>query len=111
MAQQSAWLWLACALLATLVPECLSSSAPPANQPNIILILSDDQDLMMNTTHPAYMPNLNKWIIEQGLGVDYFTACTSLCCPSRSNLMTGRLTHNTNLTANSWPYGECKPRS
>ena len=90
-----------------LLAACLAMPAVLSQQqPNIILILSDDQDLMMNSTHPAYMPNVNKWIVDQGLSVDYFTACTSLCCPSRTNLMTGRLTHNTNLTSNQSPYGE-----
>ena len=71
----------------------------------------DDQDLLLNSTDPYFMPATNSWIKSQGLTFTDFIACTSLCCPSRTNLMTGRLTHNTNVTSNQAPYGTSMPMS
>lgn len=72
------------------------------------MILVDDQDYLLNATAQRYMPRLHKHIASQGLHLDQFIVTTSLCCPSRVNLLTGRLTHNTNLTANQAPFGELR---
>lgn len=34
-------------------------------KPSFVVILTDDQDLLLNSTHPAYMPALNKYIVDQ----------------------------------------------
>ncbi|GLC56584.1 hypothetical protein PLESTB_001123600 [Pleodorina starrii] len=68
-------------------------------------MLPDDQDYMFNSTHPAYMPALNQHIVEQGLQLRNFLISTAACCPSRTILMTGRYTHNNNVTSNIEPHG------
>jgi hypothetical protein len=59
------------------------SSCPAAAQPckpNIVLILVDDQDPDLNTTHPAYMPKLNKWFVEGGVEIKQHRINTPICC-------------------------------
>ena len=76
------------------------------DRPNIVVILTDDQDYLLNSTHRAYMPKLDKHIASKGLHLPQFIVTTSLCCPSRVNLLTGKFTHNTNVTSNYEPHGE-----
>ncbi|KAG2488014.1 hypothetical protein HYH03_013450 [Edaphochlamys debaryana] len=67
--------------------------------------MTDDQDYMLNSTHPRYMPNMNALIAEQGLQLRQFLVPTAACCPARSILMTGRYVHNNNVTSNIEPHG------
>ena len=70
------------------------------------VVLTDDQDQLLNSTHPRYMPALDKWFGQGGLQLRNFVVSTSVCCPSRVNLLTGRYAHNTNVTGNVGPPGE-----
>ncbi|RMJ12657.1 hypothetical protein CDV36_007698 [Fusarium kuroshium] len=74
-----------------------------APKKNIVFILTDDQDAVLDSV--AYMPRLNKHVIEKGTAfVNHFTT-TAICCPSRVSLWTGKQPHNTNVTDVSPPYG------
>ncbi|KAG2446696.1 hypothetical protein HYH02_008262 [Chlamydomonas schloesseri] len=75
------------------------------DRPNIVLVLTDDQDYMLNSTHPRYMPELDRLVRQRGLEVQHFITSYASCCPSRTSLLTGRHCHNTNMTSNAWPYG------
>lgn len=72
-------------------------------RPNIVIILSDDQDLHMNSL--SYMPLLQKHLIDQGTSYNRHFCTIALCCPSRVNLWTGKAAHNTNVTDVNPPYG------
>ncbi|KAH7396959.1 alkaline-phosphatase-like protein [Phaeosphaeria sp. MPI-PUGE-AT-0046c] len=74
-----------------------------AKQPNILFILTDDQDWHMRSLE--HMPFLQKYLLHEGtLYANHF--CTvALCCPSRVNMWTGRAAHNTNVTDVFAPYG------
>lgn len=80
---------------------------------NIVLILSDDQDAVMNSV--AYMPQLKEHIIDRGTHFANHFTTTAICCPARVSLWTGKQPHNTNVTDVSPPYGEhahqLQPRS
>ncbi|GFR52237.1 hypothetical protein Agub_g14771, partial [Astrephomene gubernaculifera] len=82
-----------------------SPPAPSKKQPNFVVILVDDQDYLLNATHRAYMPKLHQYIGDKGLHLNNFIVTTSLCCPSRVSLLTGRFTHNHNVTSNQAPQG------
>jgi hypothetical protein len=56
-----------------------SAAAQPC-KPNIILILVDDQDPDLNSTHPRYMPSLNKWFVEGGTQIVQHRINTPICC-------------------------------
>lgn len=73
-------------------------------RPNIVIILTDDQDLHMDSL--SYMPLLKKHITDQGTFYKSHYCTTAICCPSRVTLWTGRNAHNTNVTDVFPPHGE-----
>ncbi|KAK6219247.1 hypothetical protein LQW54_002235 [Pestalotiopsis sp. IQ-011] len=75
----------------------------PKSRPNIVFILTDDQDLHMQSLD--YMPLVQKHLIDQGTSYKRHYCTTALCCPSRVTLWTGKAAHNTNVTNVSPPYG------
>ncbi|KAG0645633.1 Arylsulfatase [Hyphodiscus hymeniophilus] len=74
-----------------------------SERPNIVFILTDDQDLHMDSLD--YMPLLKKHIIDHGTFYKSHYCSTAICCPSRVTLWTGRNAHNTNVTDVFPPYG------
>jgi arylsulfatase A-like enzyme len=74
-----------------------------AKQPNVVFILTDDQDWEMKSLD--YMPLLRKYVIDEGTLYDRHYCTVSICCPSRVNLWTGQAAHNTNVTDLNPPYG------
>ncbi|KAJ5692282.1 arylsulfatase, partial [Penicillium macrosclerotiorum] len=72
-------------------------------RPNIIFILTDDQDVHLDSL--KYMPFVKKHLIDQGTHYRSHYCTTSVCCPSRVTLWTGKLAHNTNVTDVNPPYG------
>ncbi|KAF5622580.1 Arylsulphatase [Fusarium tjaetaba] len=71
--------------------------------PNIVFILTDDQDLHLNSLE--YQPLLKKYLREEGTTFSQHYCTIALCCPSRVSLWTGKAAHNTNVTDVSSPYG------
>ncbi|ORY65763.1 arylsulfatase [Pseudomassariella vexata] len=74
-----------------------------AEQPNIVFILTDDQDLQMQSMD--YLPLIKKHLRDQGTFYKRHFCTTALCCPSRVSLWTGKAAHNTNVTDVNPPYG------
>ncbi|KAL7625868.1 hypothetical protein AAE478_005091 [Parahypoxylon ruwenzoriense] len=73
------------------------------SRPNVVFILTDDQDLHMNSLE--YMPYVQKHLINRGTLFKRHFCTTALCCPSRVSLWTGKAAHNTNVTNVVPPYG------
>lgn len=73
-------------------------------RPNIVFILTDDQDLHMQSLN--YMPFVKRHLIDHGTSYRRHFCTTALCCPSRVSLWTGKAAHNTNVTDVSPPYGK-----
>jgi N-acetylglucosamine-6-sulfatase len=82
----------------------VSASEKSPAKPNIIVILTDDQDLHLNSMD--YMPGVKKHLTDEGTYFNHHFATISLCCPSRANMWTGKAAHNTNVTDLSPPFGE-----
>lgn len=61
-------------------------------KPNIVLLLTDDQDLQFNSIEA--MPFTSSFIGSEGAVFDNFFAHTPVCCPSRAQLLSGRYMHN-----------------
>ncbi|XP_075996301.1 glucosamine (N-acetyl)-6-sulfatase (Sanfilippo disease IIID), b [Genypterus blacodes] len=77
----------------------LSCSVRSDKQSNIILILTDDQDVRLGGLTP--MEKTKRLIGDAGATfVNAFTV-TPLCCPSRSSVLTGRYPHNHEVRNNS----------
>lgn len=62
-------------------------------QPNIIFIFTDDQDARLDSLN--YMPNVQKYLVEQGSVHKNHYATIAVCCPSRVGLLRGQYAHNT----------------
>ncbi|KAK3112976.1 hypothetical protein LTR53_010186 [Teratosphaeriaceae sp. CCFEE 6253] len=96
MAGMARFQW-AKALVATL------ATLTAAEQPNILFVLTDDQDWHMQSLD--YMPLLHKHMINEGTLYDGHYCTVAVCCPSRVNLWTGKAAHTTNVTDLFPPYG------
>ncbi|KAF3922949.1 Arylsulfatase [Dactylellina cionopaga] len=81
----------------------VSSKSGPTRRPNIVFILTDDQDIEMNSLD--YMPFVQKHLLDKGTLFRNHFVTTALCCPSRVSLWTGRHSHNTNVTDVNPPHG------
>jgi N-acetylglucosamine-6-sulfatase len=84
---------------------CIFLTLTWAKRPNIVFIITDDQDQRMGSLD--YMPLLKKHIIDEGTLYKSHYCTIAICCPSRVNLWTGKAAHNTNVTDVVPPYGRC----
>jgi arylsulfatase A-like enzyme len=89
--------------LQSAVQSVLKHSEALLRKPNILFIITDDQDLQLDSI--SYTPFISKHIRDQGTFFRNHFVTTALCCPSRVSLWTGRQAHNTNVTDVSPPYG------
>jgi N-acetylglucosamine-6-sulfatase len=68
--------------------------------PNIVLVLTDD--LAWNLVQ--YMPQVKK-LQQDGMTFTNYTVTDSLCCPSRSSILTGNFPHDTGVFTNGGADG------
>lgn len=74
----------------------LASPVLAQSKPNIVFIMTDDQDRLLNSVD--YQSTVQSELIAKGTEfVNHYTN-TALCCPSRSTILRGQTVHNTNLT-------------
>ena len=67
-----------------------------ANTPNILFILTDDQD----TESMTRMANVEKLLVDKGISFENAFATTPLCCPSRVSFLRGQYAHNHGVLLN-----------
>ena len=82
-----------------LVAVCCAQASMQA-KPNIVFLLTDDQDRTANSLD--YMPHLNKILREGGTEFTHYYVSTGLCCPSRATILRGQYCHNTKI----WDNGD-----
>ena len=95
-------------LMALLVTQGAPAAQPVIAQaastsPNIVLILTDDQDLMLDSMDA--LPMTQSLIGDQGMTLENFMVPNPLCCPARSSLLRGQHAHNTQILYNTPPNG------
>jgi N-acetylglucosamine-6-sulfatase len=79
-------------------PGAASASNP---RPNVLVIMSDDQTL----DSMRYMPLTEAALGDRGATFGQYFDNYSLCCPSRSTLLTGQYAHNHGVLSNQPPSG------
>jgi N-acetylglucosamine-6-sulfatase len=90
-------------LLAAVTVLAAKAGAAPSSPPNIVMILTDDHDLLSGTL--AYMPHLQSLLVERGTSFDNMLVPLSLCCPARTTILRGQYPHNSQVLTNALPLG------
>jgi arylsulfatase A-like enzyme len=86
------------ALGVMLSPSRASVDEPPAQRPNVLLIITDDQrdgDASMRV-----MPQTTHLFGDEGTEFSNAYVTTPLCCPSRASIFTGQYVHNHRVVNN-----------
>ena len=71
------------------------------SQPDVVLVLTDDQ----RTDTLLAMPSVRRLLVNRGTRFADAHVHNSLCCPSRSTILTGLYSHHTGVWANGGPDG------
>ncbi len=91
---------IAIALVGCTLPTPVPSTTASPTQPNIVFVLVDD--LSSNLT--PYMTQVQK-LEDDGMSFTQYSVTDSLCCPSRSSILTGQYPHNTGVFDNTGDDG------
>ena len=76
------------------------AQAAKDRQPNIVLVVTDDQTMEM--LNDETMPETLSRIGRQGTTFTNAIATTPLCCPSRASMITGQYGHNNGVLDNKY---------
>ncbi|HEV7862861.1 MAG TPA: sulfatase-like hydrolase/transferase, partial [Acidimicrobiia bacterium] len=69
-------------------------------RPNILFILLDDARSEGLMDQPDALPKTKQWLAQGGTTFDEGYSTTSLCCPERATIWSGRLSHNHQVVDN-----------
>lgn len=78
-----------------------AATSGTGTRPNIIVIMTDDQD----TATMSRLHNVQSLLIDKGITYKTNIVTYSKCCPSRASFVTGQYPHNNGVEANSLPLG------
>ena len=88
---------LALAVLAAAVPAAQAQTP----RPNVLILETDDQTV----ESMRVMANVQRLLAAEGTTFANSFVANSLCCPSRSTLLTGQYSHNNGVFSNQFPSG------
>jgi N-acetylglucosamine-6-sulfatase len=96
------WLSLATVIVAALLlAGCAAQGQEVLRKPNILFILTDDQE----PASVAYMPAVERKLVAGGTTFENAFGTTPQCCPSRASILRGQYAHNHNVLHNKPPGG------
>lgn len=87
----------------TALASFLSLTAEVMARPNIVMIMTDDQDLHLDSLD--HMAAVQKHLVQKGTTFSNHWVTDAQCCPSRATVPRGQQAHNTNITAIRYPGG------
>ena len=87
------------ALSALVLPA--GAGAAPAERPNIVVIMTDDQTL----ESMRVMSGVRRSLAAEGTSFERAFVSNALCCPSRATLFSGQYSHNHGVIGNVPPDG------
>ncbi len=94
--------WLRVALLVT----CGSglASAATAGPPNLVVIMTDDLsvDVMESLLADGLAPNIQQYLIDEGVTFENAFVTNALCCPSRVTFLRGQYSHSHQVRSNKY---------
>jgi len=82
-------------------PVTRAGRATPASRPNVLLIVTDDQ--AWSDFSRTLMPSVYSELVDEGALFKRGYVSTPLCCPSRSQILTGLYERNTGVDTNTVP--------
>lgn len=82
-------------------PVAATDRIAPADQPNIVLILTDD----MRTDELRFMPHVRRLLVAKGARFTHAISPHPMCCPARSTLFTGQYGQSHGVRHNTGPWG------
>ena len=80
-------------------PPPVDPPPPAETPPNILVIMTDDQ----RRDSLVAMPNVMRWMGEQGTQFTEGYVTTPSCCPARAATLTGRYNHNNGVVTQDGP--------
>lgn len=94
-----------CAALVALLAA--GAAALAGERPNLVVVMADDLDLSVWDTALAhgYLPRIQADLIDRGLTFTQAFVTESMCCPSRTTLLTGQYPHNHGVIRNTGRRG------
>lgn len=97
--------FLASLVMTLFITLTVSVPVAMAQKPNIIMIMTDDQD----TASLAYMPKLRALLMDKGVTFTNAFAQFPLCCPSRAAKLSGQFAHNHHVLGNNVSWNGAYP--
>lgn len=86
---------------ALLIDHSSTAQAPTPERPNIVVIMTDDQD----AASLQVMPKTKRLLGDRGTTFTNSFVNYSWCCPSRTTFLTGQYAHNHGVMGNALPDG------
>ena len=75
-------------------PDRPDAQKQPPRPPNFVIVLTDDLDWTLGGTHASTLRRTRRLLGEQGTTFTNWFVQTPVCCPSRAELLTGKMYHN-----------------
>lgn len=82
-------------------PRSPAGAAAPADPPNVVVVMTDDQSLPTVDV----MRSVERELAGEGTTFENAFATYPLCCPSRASFLTGQYAHNHGVMDNHAPHG------
>jgi arylsulfatase A-like enzyme len=82
-------------------PGPVGATPPSPTAPNIVLIMTDDEDVKIH----EFMPKTKALLADRGTTFTNFFVTYPWCCPSRATILRGQYAHNTKIVGNEPPWG------